>query len=124
MGRTQPEILQFACCTAPDGTETRCAVTKDCAHITDSWKICGKDEMTAAIAVMRAHCPCGEYSDWYINNATDTALTNEWAAHNLLYEANIAPSRTKDADLNKNKWHIRAAYALLAFIYHIIIGKN
>lgn len=107
-----------------DGADIICTVTKDCAHIDDSWKICDKDEMLAVISVMRAHCSAPVCSGWYINTASDTELTHEWAAHNLLYEANIAARHTKDVDMNKNKWLVRCAYSVLSFVYFIILGKN
>ena len=52
-----------------------------------------------------------------VNQLNLDAMIREWRAHNLLHALGIARSRTRDVDLNENRWPVRAAYYVLSLIY-------
>lgn len=45
------------------------------------------------------------------------SLISEWKAHNILYYLGIMKNRTKDCDLNDEKWYKKVGYFILSIFY-------
>lgn len=90
------------------------SISQNNIHIKDSYKIKSYLDMWNILTLIK------EFSDaeGYIYTRSVIDWIKEWAAHNWLYEKNIAPDRTGSVDLSETESKIRLfAYKILSNIY-------
>lgn len=106
--------------------EINVEVTKNNTHIVDSYKIKSRKDMRNILELIchkMAANKCMSEADVKkqaaeaIFRISIKTMVHEWRAHNLLYALRIARKRTKDVDLNENKWYVRVAYFVLSLMY-------
>lgn len=89
-------------------------LSKDNTHIEDSYKVKKYSDMENILLRLQL---CADNND-AVKNIKISTMIREWRAHNLLYALNIKRERTKDVDLNFNKWYTRAIYGILSCFYY------
>lgn len=82
-------------------------------HIENSYLVKSRKDMRDILVCIEANSNCGDA----VRRIPQNTMVHEWRAHNLLYALGVARKRTKDVDLNENKWYIRVAYAVLSLMY-------
>jgi hypothetical protein len=86
-------------------------MSNNAATIYDSYKIKKWSHMKEVIEVIKS------LNNNPLQNQSTFILICEWRVHNLLYWLKIQKDRTKDCDLNINKWYLKIAYTLLSILY-------
>ena len=83
-------------------------------HIEDSYRFKSRTDMKEILTAIRTRSFSADYA---VNKLSLKRQIREWRAHNLLYSLGIARKRTKDVDLNENKWYVKVAYGILSLMY-------
>lgn len=92
-------------------------VTKNCITIYDSYKIKTKADMNFILTVIKYNYSDINDDDYIFNQVNRESMINEWRGHNLLYNLHLFRSHTKDVDINKNPWYLKAGYWILSKLY-------
>lgn len=87
--------------------------TPDNTHIENSYLVKSRADMRDILECIEHNSLCGDA----VRRIPMNTMIREWRAHNLLYALGIARKRTKDVDLNENKWCTRAIYFVLSLMY-------
>lgn len=82
-------------------------------HIENSYLVKSRKDMRRILGAINENSSCGDA----IRRIPVATMIREWRAHNLLYALGIAKNRTRDVDLNENKWYLRVAYVMLSCLY-------
>lgn len=90
-------------------------ITANNIHVTDSYLVKKKSEMTEIIEQIKKKYI--EHTNVF-NLRSVKNLVKEWRAHNLLYKLHIYRSHTKDVDLDiPQSMKYKIAYGILSFLY-------
>lgn len=76
--------------------------------VIDSYKA-SKSDIKRLIPLIKNNIKCPDI----IKNRTDNSLYREWRAHNILYKLGLFKERTKDVDLDRERWYTQIIYFII-----------
>lgn len=95
-----------------DGTRLECKVNDKCISIVDSYKVTNDEDKKYVIEDLLDAFP------YFKEYRTVKSMIREWKAHNILFQHNIQPDRTKTTDMElKQNWFFKIGYFLISTLF-------